>query len=188
MTRQDPELTHLLNELAVDKPAASDAIAPIVFTELHRLARRYMANERSQHTLQATGLVNEAFVNLVDKNISWESRSHFFAIAAKQMRRILVDYARQRAAQKRGETPQFTYLSESLLSDTNSHHEELIQVDELLEQLATKDPQNAQIFELKYFAGLTVSEISQIQNVSESTVEREIRFAKSWLAKRLELP
>ncbi|GAB5379379.1 MAG: sigma-70 family RNA polymerase sigma factor [Aliiglaciecola sp.] len=179
------DVTQLLNHIGDDKNAVSKAIAPIVFSELHRLAKRYMQNEKAGHTLQATCLVNEAFINLVDKDVSWQNRDHFFAIAAKQMRRILVDHARQKMTQKRGDNAVSSTYTESLFAQNVDPSEELVLIDQLLDRLAKKDQQNAEIFELKYFAGLTLSEIALLKGLSLSTVEREMRFSKAWLAKQL---
>lgn len=178
-------VTQLLEKLSENKHAVGEAIAPLVYQELHRLAKNYMQAERTGHTLQATCLVNEAFINLVEKEIDWENREHFYAIAAKQMRRILIDHARNKAALKRGDNPFLATYTESIIGQSDCHQEEIIIIDELLEQLALKDPENADIFELKYFAGLTLNEIAELKGFSLSKVEREIRFAKAWLSKKM---
>lgn len=180
---QSTSITQLLNDLPNNRNHASERIAPIVFTELHRLAQSYMSREQSGHTLQATCLVNEAFVNLVEKNVDWNNRGHFYAIAAQQMRRILVDHARKKSAQKRGGEHIFKTLSETCMIGDDSNTEELIIVDDLLNKLAQQDEATSIVFELRYFGGLTVKEISLMRGTSMSTIEREIRFAKAWIGK-----
>jgi RNA polymerase sigma factor (TIGR02999 family) len=182
---QPVSITQLLNDLPNNKTMASARIAPMVFSELHRLAQSYMSREQSGHTLQATGLVNEAFVNLIEKDLDWNNRAHFYAIAAQQMRRILVDHARKKASQKRGAEYIFKTFSDTCTIGDDSKAEELIIVDDLLSKLSQQDEATGTVFELRYFGGLTVKEISLMRGTSESTIEREIRFAKAWIGKHL---
>lgn len=158
---------------------------PMVFTELHRLAKRYMSSERDGHTLQATCLVNEAFANLIEHQVKWQNQGHFYVIAARQMRRILVDHARAKGATKRGADQFISTFVDSLVPSNQSPIDEIIQLDQLLSQLNEKDKDSSEIFELKYFAGLSLPEIAELRGVSLATIEREMRFAKAWLTKKL---
>lgn len=178
-------ITQLLHALPDNKEAVSEQIAPLVYKELHRLAQNYMRRENSGHTLQATSLVNEAFVNLVEKDLDWQSRAHFYAIGARQMRRILVDHARKKFAQKRGGEHVFTTFSDTCTVGDENKEEELIIVNDLLNKLSQRDKSMGDIFELRYFGGLTIKEIALLKGTSPSTVEREIRFAKAWISKQL---
>ncbi len=163
-----------------------DDLVPLVFSELHRLAKRYMSKEREGHTLQATCLVNEAFVNLIEHDVKWQNQGHFYVIAARQMRRILVDHARAKGATKRGSDKFISTFVDSIMPDNQRPVDEIIQLDQLLTQLNQKDKDTSEIFELKYFAGLSLPEIAQLRGVSLATIEREMRFAKAWLTKKLQ--
>ena len=156
-------------------------LIPLVNEELHRLAARYMRRENPGHTLQTTALVNEAYCKLVDqKNVRWQNRAHFFAIAAQLMRRILIDHARSRLRAKRGGAAQRITLNENALAPVRQA-QELISIDDALMRLAHLDPQKSRIVEMKFFGGLTTKEIAEVEKVSTSTVEREWRKAKAWL-------
>ena len=185
------EITGLLKAWRHGDPAALDRLAPLVYERLHRLARGYMRNERLGHTLQATALVNEAFLRLVDaRDLDWKDRAHFFAVCARVMRRILVDAARSRAAIKRGGQADRVEHSTAINLDQlpNPASEMSAQVcalDEALNLLAQIDPRRAQVIELRFFGGLTVEETAQVLQTSPQTVMREWRLARAWLAREL---
>jgi RNA polymerase sigma-70 factor (ECF subfamily) len=163
-----------------DKEAINQLI-PLIYSELHRLAARYMRRENAGHTLQTTALVNEAYCKLVDqKNVQWQNRAHFFGIAAQAMRRILVDHARSRSRLKRGGDAKKISLDESALIP-QPEVKELISLDDALTRLAQFDPQKSRIVEMKFFGGLSMEEIAEVEKVSKSTIEREWRKAKAWL-------
>lgn len=167
--------------------AEFEAILPLVYDELHRQAHRYLARERRGHTLQTTGLVNEAYLKLADqKSVDWKSRSHFFAIAATMMRRILIDYAKTKHRVKRGgvadDLPLETALTMAVSGDLNC---DLIALDEALERLAAKDQHLAKVVELRFFSGLEIVETATVLGVSESTVKRDWQMAKAWLHREL---
>lgn len=165
---------------------AIEALLPHVETELRRLARMYMARERLGHTLQTTALVNEAYVRLVDaQNVDWQDRAHFLGIAARLMRRVLVDHARRRGGKKRGGGGQRVELEEGMATapapDVN-----LLALDRALEALAVVDERKCRVVEMRYFAGMTVEETATALRVSTDTVKREWRQAKLWLLRDLE--
>lgn len=164
---------------------ALDQLTPLVYDELHRVARRYMRRESPAHTLQTSALVNEAYLRLVDqKNIRWQNRSHFFGIAAQLMRRILVDHARAHARAKRGGEAQKLSLDDKA-SMSKEQVVDLVAIDEALSKLAEFDPQKSRIVEMKFFGGLSTDEIAECLNVSSRTIEREWRKAKAWLKREL---
>jgi RNA polymerase sigma factor (TIGR02999 family) len=179
------EITQLLAEWSDGNQSALDELYPLVYDELHRLARRYMSRERQGHTLQTTALINEAYVRLVDqKNIHWANRSHFFAISAQIMRRILIDHARRHAYAKRGGGAQQVSLDE-VADLTSTRSSELLRLDEALKSLAERDPRRSQVVELRYFGGLDNKEIAGVLNVSENTVTRDWNMARAWLYQQL---
>lgn len=179
------EITQLLIEWSDGNQSALDALYPLVYDELHRLARRYMSRERKGHTLQTTALINEAYVRLVDqKNVHWANRSHFFAISAQIMRRILIDHARRHAYAKRGGGAQQVSLDEAA-TVAFGLGTELIRLDEALKSLAEMDPRRSQVVELRYFGGLNNEEIAGVLNVSENTVTRDWNMARAWLYQQL---
>ena len=162
-----------------------DELYPLVYDELHRLARRYMSRERKGHTLQTTALINEAYVRLVDqKNVNWANRSHFFAISAQIMRRILIDHARRHAYAKRGGGAQQVSLEE-VAAIVPGQGRELMRLDEALKSLAERDPRRSQVVELRYFGGLNNEEIAGVLHVSENTVMRDWNMARAWLYQQL---
>ena len=162
-----------------------DELYPLVYDELHRLARRYMSRERKGHTLQTTALINEAYVRLVDqKNVHWANRSHFFAISAQIMRRILIDHARRYAYAKRGGRAQQVSLEEVAIV-ASERGSELLRLDEALKSLAEMDPRRSQVVELRYFGGLSNEEIAGVLHVSENTVTRDWNMARAWLYQQL---
>ena len=179
------QITELLAEWREGNQSALDELYPLVYDELHRLARRYMSRERKGHTLQTTALINEAYVRLVDqKNVNWANRSHFFAISAQIMRRILIDHARRHAYAKRGGGAQQVSLEE-VAAVTADQGRELMRLDEALKSLAERDPRRSQVVELRYFGGLNNEEIAGVLNVSENTVTRDWNMARAWLYQQL---
>jgi RNA polymerase sigma factor (TIGR02999 family) len=181
---KDNNVTHLLGEMRSGNSEAIEELTPLIVKELHRLAKHYMRGEAEGHTLQATALVNEAYMKLVNMELDWQSRAHFFAVAATQMRRILVDHARFKLAEKRGGKILQVTLEENLNANAESNHD-LIYIDELLSQLNEFDARAARLFELRLFAGLSNNEIAAVEDISISSVEREIRVAKAWLLNEL---
>ena len=179
------EITELLAEWRDGNQSALDELYPLVYNELHRLARRYMSRERKGHTLQTTALINEAYVRLVDqKNVQWANRSHFFAISAQIMRRILIDHARRHAYAKRGGGAQQVSLEEAA-SVAPDQGRELIRLDEALKTLAEMDPRRSQVVEMRYFGGLNNEEIAGVLHISENTVTRDWNMARAWLYQQL---
>jgi RNA polymerase sigma factor (TIGR02999 family) len=177
---QRQQVSRLLADWSKDDPAARDALVAIVYKELRRLAHHYMQGERANHTLQTTALVNEAYLRLTDlTRMQWRDRAHFFAMAATLMRRVLVDYARERARDKRGGGVVFTALEDEPMAATSSI--DALALDEALDRLAAIDPLHARIVELRYFAGLTIEETSEALRISPATVKREWTWARAWL-------
>jgi RNA polymerase sigma factor (TIGR02999 family) len=184
-TPDQHEITQLLAEWSDGDQSALDELYPLVYDELHRLARRYMSREKKGHTLQTTALINEAYVRLVDqKNVHWANRSHFFAISAQIMRRILIDHARRHAFAKRGGGAQQVSLEEVAVI-TRDASRELVRLDEALKSLAEVDPRRSQVVELRYFGGLNNEEIAGVLNISENTVTRDWNLARAWLYREL---
>jgi RNA polymerase sigma factor (TIGR02999 family) len=184
-TPKQHEITQLLAEWSDGNQSALDELYPLVYDELHRLARRYMSREREGHTLQTTALINEAYVRLVDqRNVHWANRSHFFAISAQIMRRILIDHARRHAYAKRGCGAQQVSLDEAAIV-TRTAGAELLRLDEALKSLAEMDPRRSQVVELRYFGGLNNEEIAGVLNISENTVTRDWNMARAWLHRQL---
>lgn len=180
------DVTRLLRAWSEGDEEALDRLIPLVHAELHRRARRYMRHERAGHTLQTTALLHEAYLRLVDtKGIRWESRGHFFAIAARVMRRILVDFARERGFQKRGGATRRVSFDEVLALGREPDWD-ILALDEALVALAAMDPRKARVVELRFFGGLSVEEAARVLEVSPDTVRRDFRLAKAWLLRRLE--
>ena len=173
------QVTRLLLDWSEGDKAALDKLIPIVQDELRRLARSHMRRERPGHTLQTSALINEAYLRLVDGSVAWKNRSHFFGIAARLMRQILVDHARALSSLKRGGDQLRVSLSD--VADVGGRAAELIALDEALENLAALDEQQSRIVELRYFSGLTIEETAESLNISTATVEREWRSARAWL-------
>jgi RNA polymerase sigma factor (TIGR02999 family) len=179
------EITQLLAEWREGNQSALDELYPLVYDELHRLARRYMSRERAGHTLQTTALINEAYVRLVDqKNVQWANRAHFFAISAQIMRRILIDHARRHAYAKRGGGARPVSLDEAA-SIAPGVGTDMLRLDEALKSLAEMDPRRSQVVELRYFGGLNNEEIAGVLHVSENTVTRDWNMARAWLFQQL---
>jgi RNA polymerase sigma factor (TIGR02999 family) len=185
MSNSDSGPTELLRAWSQGDGSALDRLVPLVYEELHRLARRYMRQERADHTLQATSLVNEAYLRLIDVNrLEWRDRAHFLAVAAQMMRRILVESARNRQRQKRGGGAVRVSLDDvQELPDANER--DLVALSGALSGLATFDARMSQVVELKFFGGLTVAETADVLNVSPETVMRDWKTAKAWLLREL---
>jgi RNA polymerase sigma factor (TIGR02999 family) len=165
--------------------AALDQLIPLVHDELRRLATRYMRRERAGHTLQTSALINETYLRLVDgPRIPWQNRAHFFGIAARLMRRVLVDFARERNFKKRGGGRHQITLN-AAMSVTPPQNTDVVALDEALSALAQVDERKARVVEMRYFGGLTEKEIATVLKVSNETVRRDWRLAKSWLLRRL---
>lgn len=175
------EVTELLIKWSQGDKAALDELMPVIHSELRRLARRYMARERPGHTLQTTALINEAYLRLVDqRGVDWQDRAHFFAVAAQIMRHVLVDHARKYQSDKRGGGAQKVPLDEVIVAN-QQRAAELVTLDQALTDLATLDPRQSQIVELRFFGGLTVEETAEVLKIAPITVMREWRTAKAWL-------
>jgi RNA polymerase sigma factor (TIGR02999 family) len=179
------EITDLLVAWGEGDRAALERLVPLVHAELRRLARGYMRGERAGHTLQTTALVNEAYLKLVEQGrVRWQNRAHFLAIAARQMRHVLVDYARRRKYQKRGGGALQVTLGEAE-GMAEARSPDLVALDEALAALAEVDPRRARVVELKFFGGLTTEEAAEALGVSDTTVERDWTVARAWLHKTL---
>jgi len=179
------EITRLLVDWRGGDQAALEQLIPLVHDELRRLARRHMAHERVGHTLQATALVNEAFVRLIDvRQVKWQDRAHFFAMSSRLMRRILVDFARSKGYQKRGGGAQKVSFDEALIV-TREPGQDLVALDDALGALAAFDARKAQVVEMRFFGGLSVEETAEALSVSVDTVMRDWKLAKAWLLREL---
>jgi RNA polymerase sigma factor (TIGR02999 family) len=179
------EVTTLLRAWGQGDEAALEKLVPLVYDQLHVAARRYMANERPGHTLQTTALINETYLRLVNvRQVDWQNRSHFFAICAQLMRRILVDFARSRGYQKRGGDAKKVDFEEALLvsSDPGAN---LVALDDALRRLAGVDQRKSTVVELRFFGGLSVKETAEVLKVSGDTVMRDWQLAKVWLLREL---
>lgn len=184
-TPSPPEITRLLEDWSRGDRSALDRLIPLVHAELRRIARRQMSQERAGHTLQATALVNEAYVRLAgDAGQRWQNRAHFFAVCAQVMRHVLIDHARSRAREKRGGALQRVSL-EGVAALAEGGEAELLALDEALARLEEFDRQKARVVELRYFAGLGIEETAEALGVSPTTVRREWRRAKAWLYRAL---
>lgn len=175
-----PDVTHLLIAWSDGDSDALERLMPLVYRELKRQAERRLRRERPGHTLEPTALVHEAYLKLIDqKQARWRNRAHFFAIAAQAMRRILVDHARARQAEKRGGDWKLSFDEAIDVSDDRAS--QMVALDDALKTLAELDPQKSRVVELKYFGGLSLEEIAEALEVSRATVIREWRMAKAWL-------
>jgi RNA polymerase sigma factor (TIGR02999 family) len=181
----DRDVTALLDEWSRGDRHALDRLLPLVYGELRRVAARQLRHERDGHTLQPTALVHEAYLRLVEqRNVDWQNRAHFFGVAAQVMRRILVDHARRQAAIKRGDNLQRVPL-EDVIDDSTTAEIPVLALDQVLLRLEQLDRGLARIVELRAFGGLTIDEAAHVLNVSPSTVKRDWRTAKAWLAREL---
>jgi RNA polymerase sigma-70 factor (ECF subfamily) len=179
------DLTGLLLRWGHGDEAALEELIPLVERELHQIARRCMAGEREGHTLQATALVNEVYVKLVDgKAVAWQDRAHFLAVAARAMRRILVDHARAKQAQKRGGAGVRVTFDEALVVSSDSA-QDFIALDDALKGLAAFSERKSRVIELRFFGGLSVEETASVLDVSADTVMRDWRLAKAWLQREM---
>jgi len=180
-----PDVTGLLLAWSQGDSSALDELTPIVYRELHRLAQHYIGQERPGHTLQATALVHEAYIRLVDVNrMHWRDRAHFFAVSAQLMRRILVEFARRRHREKRGGNAAPLALDEALTVSAEKGPD-LVALDEALQTMATMDPRMSQVVELRFFGGLSVEETGELLKISPETVMRDWKSAKVWLLREL---
>lgn len=180
------EITVLLKKWSDGDKEALESLMLLVNHELHRLAESYMRKENKNHTLQPTALVNEAYLKLIDQTrVNWKNRSHFFGISAQIMRRILVDHARKRIAEKRGGAVEKVSLDEAI-TFKKERSKELIALEEALEELAKLNERSEKVVELKYFGGLTVDETAEVLKISKNTVVRDWNFAKAWLYRHIQ--
>ena len=180
-----PKITELLLAWNNGDQAALEKLIPLVYEELHRIARRYMRRQFSGHPLQTTALVNEAYLRLINVNkVQWQNRAHFFAISARLMRQILVDFARAHHNLKRGGQTRRVTLDEGLVV-SHERHADLVALDDALNALAALDPRKSQVVEMHFFGGLSVEEIAEVLKVSTATVRRDWRLARSWLHREL---
>ncbi|MBA4124603.1 MAG: sigma-70 family RNA polymerase sigma factor [Acidobacteria bacterium] len=186
-THSSKEITEMLRDWSEQRRGEIlEAIVPLVYEELHRQAHRYLRRERKNHTLQTTALINEAYLKLIEqKNVRFESRTHFFAIAANLMREILVDHARTKHRLKRGGVKSDLPLEEAMLVAADEKDFDLIALDEALTRLGKIDEQQARIVELKFFADLTLQETADVLGISTATVKRDWTMAKVWLHREL---
>lgn len=179
------QVTRLLLNWRAGDQNALDALTPLVYDELRRMARRYLQRERPGHTLQSTALVNEAFLKLIDQEVSWQNRAHFFGMAAQFMRRILVDHARSRYAAKRGGEAACKLTLDEGIAVSGQPDLDLVALDDALNRLATMDPQQSRIVELRFFAGLSIEETAEVIGISPATVKRDWAMARAWLFQEL---
>ena len=179
------EVTGLLRAWSEGDQTALDKLMPLIYAELHRLAKRYMGREHAGHTLQTSALVNEAYMRLVDAHgVRWQNRAHFFAVSAQIMRRILVDFARARQNLKRGGGAQQVTLDEGLVVSPEKGAD-LLALDEALEKLATLNPRQSRVVELRYFGGLNEEEVAEALSVSPRSVRHDWSLARAWLYREL---
>lgn len=179
------DLTQLLLDLRDGNKEALDKLMPVVYDELRRLARGYLQNERREHSLQATALVNEAYLRLIgNRQMNWQSRAHFFGVAAQQMRHILVDHARTRKAAKRGGSACKVSLSQARNAAAPPALD-VVALDVALDELAQLDPQQSRLVELRFFGGLSIAETAEVLNLSPATVKRHWATARAWLYQRV---
>ncbi len=182
----EPQITQLLKEWGEGSDDAFGELLPLVYAEMHRKASRYLRNERPGHTLQTTALINEAYFRLVGLNeIEWQSRNHFYAIASTAMRRILVDHAREKNREKRGGDQRDLRIDDALEVAISERPIELVELDDALNRLEKLDRRQAQVVELRYFAGFSIDETAEILGVSNATVRLDWTMAKEWLRRKL---
>ena len=177
-------ITQLLNRWGTGDKEAEAQLTPMVYDELQRMAKRLFRSEKRSHTLQPTALVHEAFVKLVDVDVTWQDRAHFFSLAARMMRRLLVNHANARNAAKRGGDAIKVTLNESAVSGSDADAD-LLDLEEALQGLAELDPRKAELIELQYFGGLSFREMEEVTGLSSSTLDRDLRMARAWLKDQL---
>lgn len=188
LPQNSPEITQLLVAWGKGDETALDQLIPAVYGELRRIAGNFMRRQNPGHTLQASALVNEAFLRLVDSNkVNWQSRTHFFAVSAQLMRRVLVDAARRRNSQKRG-GDRLRITLDDRVDLSNEDETDLVALDEALTRLADLNPRHSRIVELRYFGGLTEDQVAETLNVSARTVRRDWSVARAWLYRELQSP
>jgi RNA polymerase sigma factor (TIGR02999 family) len=180
------DVTQLLHKAQNGDKESLDTLLPLIYDELRRVAANQLRAERENHTLQATALVHEAYLRLLEQHeVDWQNRAHFFSIAAEMMRRILVNYAIQRNAKKRGDGVTRISLDDAISFSTDEGDLDLVSLDASLKRLAEFDEMQARIVELRFFGGLTIEEVAEVLDISESTVKREWKMAKAWLKTQL---
>jgi RNA polymerase sigma factor (TIGR02999 family) len=181
-----PQITQLLRAWQGGDGLALQQLTPVVYEELHRMARHYMARERDGHTLQTTALINEVYLRLVNvKDVKWQDRAHFFAISAQLMRRILTDFARSHGYQKRGGGAQHVPLDEACLASAEPGVD-LVALEEALTRLGETDTRKSKVVELRFFGGMTVAETAEVLQISAETVMRDWSMARAWLLRELD--
>jgi RNA polymerase sigma factor (TIGR02999 family) len=178
-------VTKLLGDWRAGDKGALDELTPLVYEELRRLAKRHMRSERASHTLQTTGLVHEAFIRMADMDVPWADRAHFYAVAARLMRRILVDYAKARRSDKRGGDERPSTLDEIRIAASDAPPADILAIDEALARLAEIDARKCDIVVLHFFGGLTYDETAEALGVSPATVHRDLRLGRAWLLNEL---
>ncbi|HEX9962824.1 MAG TPA: sigma-70 family RNA polymerase sigma factor [Pyrinomonadaceae bacterium] len=184
--RNSLQITQLLRKWSEGNQEVLDKLMPLVYDELRRQASRYLRRERANHTLQTTALIHEAYLKLIDQNqVEWQNRTHFFAIAAQAMRRILVDYARERNREKRGGAAENLPLEEAAFVVSEGKNVDLVALDEALNRLAEFDERQARVVELRYFSGLSIDETADVLGISNVTVRRDWNMAKAWLHQQI---
>ena len=182
MEENPQKITQLLNQWSNGDAEVLDDLMPLVYKELRRQASRYLRRERANHTLQPTALINEAYLKLINqRDVKWQNRAHFFAIAAQAMRRILVDYAKTRNREKRGGAAENLPLDEAYAIVSKEKSVDLVALDEALNKLAQFDERQAKVVELRYFSGLSIDETAEVLGVSNVTIRRDWNMAKAWL-------
>ncbi|MDQ3685741.1 MAG: sigma-70 family RNA polymerase sigma factor [Acidobacteriota bacterium] len=187
MAPSSPNVTQLLREWSQDGDRqALDRLLPVVYTELHKQAARYLRKERVGHTLQPTALVHEAYLRLINqRDVEWQNRAHFFGICAQLMRRILVDHARERQAEKRGGAGAVRITLDERVAAAREREVDLLALDEALTRLAAIDERQARVVELRFFSGLNVEETAEVMEVSQATVKLDWSMAKAWLRREM---
>ncbi|MEL6870757.1 MAG: ECF-type sigma factor [Pseudomonadota bacterium] len=180
----DPRsITQLLNQWSGGDKKAETELTPLVYDELQRLAKRLFRSERASHTLQPTAIVHEAFVKLIDVDVTWQDRAHFFSLAARMMRRLLVNHAKARNAAKRGgDVIKVTLVESAVAQGTDT---DLLDLEDALQALAALDARKAELIELQYYGGLSFQEMEQVTGLSSSTLDRDLRMARAWLKDQL---
>ena len=181
-TENPQQITQLLKQWSDGKREVLESLLPLVYNELRRQASRYLNKERPNHTLQTTALINEAYLKLIDqREVVWQNRAHFFAIASQAMRRILVDYARERQRKKRGGKAENLPLEEAISIVSQEKSVDLVALDDALTRLEKFDERQARVVELRYFSGFSIDETAEVLGVSNVTVRRDWNLAKAWL-------
>jgi len=186
MTTESNDITGLLHAMREGDERAADQLFPLVYRELHRLAKAYMRRERAEHTLQPTALVNEAYMQLARNDVDWNNRDHFIGVAAHVMRRVLVDYARQHNAEFRGGALNRVEMQDDVAA-VEARLDEAVMLDEALDRLARDKPRQARIVELRYFGGLSVEQIAAVLDIAPRSVKRDWALARVWLYQQLSL-